>query len=307
MGRRRKITAEYIAGLIAGGWGSGHGERYQPFMKIEHGNASTVSNQKLGVLPDRRGHGHFFSRTEDRIAHLCSWIGARDVRTQFPMWPMEHLHPGVGLKDFDKLGDVQFDGLIRIANACGIEHGVYVGTRVPYVATMDLMVTVARDHLAELAAIAVKPRHSVEEAGSSDRILERLSLGKHYCASINVSHRIADIDVLSPTLNKNLNSYAPHYENVRELRSNSGFIERACELFHKDIDALSKRELEAKATRDLNVEKSLAQRAFSYLAWRSSLDVNLAREIFECDLVPRGARQVKRVLQENLFGRAVDE
>jgi hypothetical protein len=51
------------------------------------------------------------------------------------MWPYEHPHPAQHLDH----GQRTAQGLIDIAKHLGIEHGCFVGTTVPYIGSIDLM------------------------------------------------------------------------------------------------------------------------------------------------------------------------
>ncbi len=150
---------------IASGRGTGHFDLYLPWLLIHRKNASPKSNQVVSRMPGYRRNSNFFARIEWYIALLCLWLGALDIREQFPLWPMPHPHP---LQD----GVVRWDskrvrGLIEIAAEAGIRHGIEPGSSdVPYIATMDIMATVPGHPVERLAGLSLKPHDQSIESGA---------------------------------------------------------------------------------------------------------------------------------------------
>lgn len=196
IGRRHEMrgtmTWEKLQKLIEEGAGQGHGESYRPFIEVRRRNSSPNSNQTVGPLPGQKRPFHGLARLERHIGMLCYWLGAQDVREQFPVWPFPHSHPLAGAATAEQYETVVAPGLLEIAEDAGIDHGVYVGTGIPYVATLDVVATVLREHVPpRLVVFSCKPYEAVANACPTSRILERLELERRYCRAISARYHIA--------------------------------------------------------------------------------------------------------------------
>lgn len=89
------------------------------------------------------------------------YLRALDVREQFPLWPFPHPHPLVDHPETQQRRPRQCPGLIAIADKLGVDHGREVGSDVPYVASLDLLVTLKRKNGMGLAGIALKPHELI--------------------------------------------------------------------------------------------------------------------------------------------------
>lgn len=76
------------------------------------------------------------SRQEKKISRALLWLGATDIREQFPIWPWPHAHPLTGAPGAEHLVLDGSPGLMDIANPAKISHGVAIGTTLPYIATV---------------------------------------------------------------------------------------------------------------------------------------------------------------------------
>lgn len=191
------------------GRGQGHGDRYQPWLWIRRKNTSSKGNQVTDSLPGYRRASHFLARVEWHVGLLCLYLGARDVREQFPLWPVAHPHPLNDLFLMSGLVRPQHRGLLDIAREAGIEHGSEVGfPDVPYVATLDLAVTLAVGQAVRLVGVSLKPLGDVLEAEPLDRMLERLELERRYFAESGDRYVIADQSLLGRYTGGNLETFS---------------------------------------------------------------------------------------------------
>jgi hypothetical protein len=174
--------AKQIVAAIAEGRGQGHGNHYRPWLRVTRKNSSPKSNQVVGRLPGYCRQGNFFALSEWSIALALVWLGVVDVREQFPLWPMEHAHPLAGAQGTENLQLGNCRGLLDSARDAGIPHGVWPGTNIPYVATIDLMVTMntlSRSSPA-LVALSAKPVRTPSDINPDSRVTERLELERRY-------------------------------------------------------------------------------------------------------------------------------
>lgn len=195
-----KMTMSKLDAEIRAGRGQGHGDDYRPWLYLRRRNPSPVSCQVSAHMPlSRRAH-QYLSRSEYLIALAVHWLMPRDVREQYPVWPQPHEHPLEGAPG-GHVGLPRADGLLAIAADLGIAHGRYVGTDIPYVATLDLMVTVTPT---TAAAVEVKPEYLHIGTDAPRRVLERLAITAEYCRRLRISHTVAEGRDLPPALAGNL-------------------------------------------------------------------------------------------------------
>jgi hypothetical protein len=141
-------------------------------------------------MPPLGRTAHYFSRGEYHTALLLLWLGVDDLREQFPLWPAPHPHPLYGSPLQSNAPLTWAKGLLSIAEEAGIAHGVEVGTRVPYIASLDLLATVTLPTRIALAAFSSKP---IPNAGSavSWRTRERLEVERRYAEDVGSSYFVS--------------------------------------------------------------------------------------------------------------------
>ena len=166
---RRKL--DQISRAIRSGHGQGRGDEYLPWIRIRKNFTSPTSHQVFDSVGIQARNHHFLSKLEFHTALLVSYMGATELRECLPLWPFEHPHPDTGLDaDFDDRRE-SVPGLLDIATGAGIDHGTYVGTTVPYIASIDLMFRIRQDHRWRLFGISCKPKAIADKrARAQERI-----------------------------------------------------------------------------------------------------------------------------------------
>ncbi len=173
---------------------------------------------------------HLRSDAERNSLLLLYWLGACDVRDQFPIWPWPHFHPSMGLPGHDRA--LKMPGLLEIAREAGIDHGVYVGTNIPYVATVDLVSTWCSDgENFHFVFHANKPYEMVMTADPLDRIKERLELTRRYANIARIPQHVVHAEHYPPRLFVNLDVLRPlltraRQQQLRALRDYGLVVER---------------------------------------------------------------------------------
>ena len=122
--RRRSggMTYKKMYERIRLGYGLGQGPAYLPWLTIRRKNPSPKSNQVVSWMPPLERAAHYFARGEYHTALLLLWLGVRDLREQYPIWPIPHPHP---LSDSTSktAGNLPWSkGLLAIAKDAGIDH-----------------------------------------------------------------------------------------------------------------------------------------------------------------------------------------
>ena len=163
----KMLKLKKIVEQIRLGFGQGHGEHYQPWMKIRRKNSTSKSNQIVAWMQPLGRVAHYFSRGEYKTALLLLWLGIEDLREQYPLWPIAHPHPLSGAEGSESMNFPWVRGLLDIAGEAGIDHGVEVGTDIPYTATIDLLATLRTRTGLKLIGISCKPYSSSDDVPPS--------------------------------------------------------------------------------------------------------------------------------------------
>lgn len=302
MARLAKMTADKLIGLISSGFGQGHRDGYRPWLKNTRSAISKKGTQSSGkVLYGLNRSCDFKSRQEKKIARALLWLGAEDVREQFPIWPWPHCHPLRGAHGAELLVLPDTPGLLEIAQRASIPHGLYIGTDLPYVATIDFMVTVLTSGLPRLIAIACKDRDVVLDIDRQSRPLERLELERLYSKHIGIPHLIVDREVFGTTLLANLEWLMPDEQLAADLLQDP-LLGEFFDLLNKRIFRVSICEAVEDASRRVGWPQERGFSAFRYFAWTQAFTVDLTQPIVMTQPAVLDKRGVHRVLQRELFG-----
>jgi len=206
MSRAPKITTDYIEKLMQDGRGQGHGKNYKPWLEIKRWNPSSVSTQSIGGLPPfYRRRGTFMSKNEWHVGLVLSWL-VTEVREQYPIWPWAHPHPLYGLSDEHDLELPRSVGMLNICDEMGIKHGVFPGTNIPYIWTLDFVLTLRVNDEYRCAVCSVKPveNERYQDPDPLDRAMEKLEAERRYCLQLGILYSITGRDRFDSTLISNL-------------------------------------------------------------------------------------------------------
>ncbi|RTL26928.1 MAG: hypothetical protein EKK47_19905 [Burkholderiales bacterium] len=176
---QRKLSA--VSHAIRAGYGQGRGDAFKPWIRIRRNFSSPTSHQVFDSVGLHTRNHHFLSALEFHTALLVSYVGASELRECLALWPYEHPHPNSGLDDDVDARLDAVPGLIEIARKAGIDHGCFVGTTVPYIASIDLMFRIRLGRTWRLLGISCKPKDITEK---STRAQERIELDRLYCQSV---------------------------------------------------------------------------------------------------------------------------
>jgi len=284
---------------IALGWGQGHFDEYWPWLQIRRRNPSKRGNQVSGDLPGYRRLSSFMGRVEWHFALLCLWLGAVDVREQFPIWPMPHRHPLATFPRRPRPGKLpDHRGLLEVARDAGIDHGWEVGhPDVPYVATVDIAVTRVVDGRLALGMIAGKPRESVDESSPDSRIIERLELQLRYSAEVSATFSIVDAAVIGEHFGANLEGFACAAFPKGRLSDKSLIAD-----FAANISSVGARESINDAIREAATRFSLSDQDACILfrtgVWRRLIDLDMSQYIVMSYPLVSGAELVAQMEKE---------
>lgn len=295
-----RMTPKKLEALIRAGYGQGHFQRYKPWLRVTKRDSSPVSF--VGHLPSpqfARLH-HFRAIAERQTIQLATWLGAADVREQYPMWPWPHLHPAVGLEGVEDPGPVR--GLVDIAADARIRHGNFPGTRLPYIGTIDIMTSWRRDGSWLLIALDNKPAETVYADKIVSRVRERLELARRYCVECQIRHLIIHAELLPKELTTNIDALAPTarlqshetplYLEVVESLQAYGYTQSPLTI----LNSIASRR---------SVSISELQKHFHLALWRLDVDHDLTLPFNPEEPLRKGGLAVKKQLRSAWLGEDV--
>lgn len=299
--RRRAMTWEKLSERIHLGYGTGHGADYLPWLTLRRKNSSRESNQVAAHLHPLHRPGYFFSRGEYQIALLLLWLGVHDLREQYPLWPIAHPHPLYGALGTDGLDLGYCTGLLDIAADAGIEHGHFPGTDIPYVATIDFLVTVLNGSEFDLIAISCKP-FSDPDQEIKWRTLERLELERRYAERHGFRYLIISSRFV-PILMAGQLEWCMERATLADVPHLSECVDGFAREFSSE-PSLSVSDAVARASGSQHLSMEEGWMVFRHCAWTQVIDIDLSSPILTSYPARRSGRTLRERLRRSLFERS---
>lgn len=298
----RVMTPSKLTSQIRRGLGLGREAKYLPWIRVRRRLTSKVANLFVvpSVLYETRGL-HLLSGLEHNAALLAQWLGATELREQFPMWPEPHEHPLSGTHaERDEMLD-PMPGLLDIAREVGIKHGNYPKTKIPFVATSDIVLRLGQPPNDRLVFWACKPLGVMLDP-ERRRTLERLELEQRYALAAGARSFVIDDSLFARSdLAVNLQWLTPLNSELRvpdvhtRLQNFAGHLEeliRFCPLRDAIDSAGRKSGLDGHAT----------DAYFRLAAWSGQVDIDISKPILMTRLAPLGGHGLRRRLSRQLLG-----
>ncbi|NHZ62360.1 TnsA endonuclease N-terminal domain-containing protein [Massilia genomosp. 1] len=299
--RARGMTAEKLAARIARGHGIGSGATYLPWLTLRRKNPSPASNQVISWMPPLRRTAHYFSRGEYHTALLLLWLGVKDLREQFPIWPIAHPHPLETQSETRNGSRPWSKGLAAIAREAGIKHGTEFGTRVPYVASLDLVATTHHGTGSALTIFSSKPIDTPDDTVKW-RTRERLELERRYSVEINARYYVSSSALISVLTAGQLENWldASTLQSTPQLRPISAQFAALIE----DHGQLSIVEAVTRAAAGCSLQLDEAWFLFRHCCWTQAIDIDPTVRIHHSHPVRPGGRALRDALRRRLFGES---
>ncbi|MCO5357771.1 hypothetical protein, partial [Acidovorax kalamii] len=293
-----KMSRRKLSALIRGGYGQGHFQRYKPWLRVTKRDYSPFSIIGHLPAPELGRLHHFRSIAEARTIQLAKWLGASDVREQYPMWPWEHAHPGEGLPGFDKGPRVR--GLVDIAEEAGISHGVHVGTSLPYVATLDILTSWEKeDGEFFLIALDNKPADIVAAPILGSRAKDRLELARRYSIECQFPHLIVHAEKLPYELTYNLDALEPRMNAaVRKNAIGSSLYKEIVQNLGEHAYLTPPLPLLRRIAARRSIDLSRVQKLYRLALWRLDIDHDLTLVLDSSEPLQKGGVEVWRDLRK---------
>jgi hypothetical protein len=298
-----QVSAAKLRNAIERGLGRGTGDQYQPWIQVRRGNGSPFSNQAIWRLPGARRASHFLSLAERNMALLCIFLGATDVREQYPLFSWPHAHPEDELHGAG--AHPPHMGMECLAADLGIPLSKYPGTSTPIVLTLDMMLTVRKKHSAHdtLVGVSCKPKQSADYGPYSLRVLDRLELDRRYCTSAGIDHLLLHPEMFPRNLLASLLWIAPaspreKLDEVRGSKNYSKFLSVASRQVYSRAPFAVANEISER----LEIPEQAGAEMLRIGMWTQDLDVDLDRRISLASPFEPGGRDLRQRLGETLFG-----
>lgn len=298
---RGVMTTSKLTAAIRKGFGRGRDELYQPWIRVRrhlHSKVSKLSTQHTNLYERAI---HVLAGTERDSLAIALWLGAIEVREQRPMWPDPHEHPACGLLPELDRRYLPVRGLLDIAKELGVDHGTYVGTNIPFVATIDFTFSVGRWHDRQLIDWSVKPREILDTAPNRERIFERIAMERKYSQEVGSKHVLIDGTQWSELLADNVRDFRPLHSDYGDEGRRRLIEDFSAEFMHVAdhetiIDALRR------TAQRLKLSWNDANACFQAGAWFGHIDLDFTKPILTTQPMNRDAANTKHRLREQLFG-----
>lgn len=272
-----KLSVDELVAAIVEGRGIGNGDAYKPWIQITRNTSSPCSNLNIGATPYLKRLTHYLSRGEREFALYLWWLGAEDVREQYPLWPWPHLHPVVQVEP--RADARKHPGMRDIAAGAGIPLRNYPGTSIAHVLTIDMVVTVpASMNQARLIGVSCKPKAVIDAGSAISREIERAELDRRYCSAASIPFRLAHPEQLSRKLLVGLHAVAPiePRASLDELlcsRSYQSYVDHLQRTAYVKPAWVASKEAGAR----VGWSKEEEQRAFRIAIWCQHVDHDLSK------------------------------
>jgi hypothetical protein len=262
-------------------------------------NPSPHSNQVVSFMPPLQRTAHYFSRGEYHTALLLLWLGVKDLREQFPLWPVPHPHPLEGMPGMPPVATRWSRGLLEIARDAGIEHGFEFGTRLPYIATIDLLATVPLQGRVALATFSSKP---IKEPNDDvkRRTLERLELERRYSTDIAARYFVSS-SALIPLLTAGQLEWWLDASTLHCAPHLLPHQERFAEHFNRYLEHPINEAVRAVANL-MSIALGDAWLLFRHCGWTQAIDIDPSLPVLTSRPPQPGGRALRDTLRRSLFG-----
>ena len=301
---RQVMTLDRLHALIAAGYGQGHGETYLAWMRVRRRLTSRVSNLVVLANPLYATRPfHLLSRLEAKGAIVALWLGARELREQFPLWPDDHPHPDWGGPGQTAATLQYVPGLISIAKEAGIKHGNFPGTTIPYVASADLLIRPPQDRVAPLTLVPVKPNSEIEKPGRKGmRVLERLELQRRYANVVGARYVEFTDATCSALMASQLDWFMPLHSELKARLSSDELY-----MFAEKFNVLCSELPISSCIRSVQQAMGIGSADIVFLlfriaAWSGLINIDFRKPILMRSLIRLDADGYKASLADQLFG-----
>ena len=291
-----------LATAINAGRGIGTGDNYKPWIQITRRKSSPCSNLYVGPVPYLKRLTHFLSRGERQFALYLWWLGAEDLREQYPLWPWPHMHPEVQIAP--RTDARLHPGMQAIAAEAGIALREYRGNTTADILTLDMMVTVpASVNPSRLIGVSCKPRSIVVAGSPTDRNMERIELDRRYCLAGDIPFRLAHPELLPRKLLVSLHAISP----IEPRATLKQFVGSAS--YRKYIEILKRTGYDRRAWiasqeagNRVGWSTPEEQRAFHIAIWHQHVDHDLSRGLITTRPLVGGGIALREQGRREWFG-----
>lgn len=297
----QKITRAMISTRIAQGFGQGHGAHYKEWLGLGRGKFIPKSLHGWYINLETGKQDEVFSDIERAVGLCGRWLGAVDVRFQFPIWTFPHPSR---LEDWPGRDPITLPwsmGSVKLAAEHDMEHPRYVGTDIDFIQTLDVAFTVPPRRQPGLVGTAAKPSGKVRVPEPDFRVADLLRLQEIYMQSIGGEFRLVDETFCPPELLKNLAAaYASSV--LPDALQRASLYERFLDFVRTAIAEVPTNLLLQAFARRTNISVPDATTLIDHAAWRQDIPIDLSRPCIRTEPCVLWSGEVVRAMRQELFG-----
>lgn len=294
------MSEERMVELIKDQFGEGRDEFYRPWIRVTKSVSSPISHVNVFASPIHVRGIHLLSKLERTACYIACWLGASEIREQFPLFPWHGVHPMAGLHRGRDARLERAPSLKKIGDEIGVDIGRYVGSAVPYVATTDLVLRVGNYPEDRLVFWSVKPNSELLCPKRGRAVRSRLELERRYAKQIGAFHTVFTDSVVNDHLRKNLIWLTPCHEHLvaNPPASRAAFLAQ----FSGQSDAMPLNARMRAIANAFSLTEALVVEKFRTAAWLGEIDIDLTVPLTMAYPLRKDARGRKTALRQQLMG-----
>lgn len=289
------MNAESLLTLIRHGAGQGHRDDYCPIVRLSRNNIAKCGYQSVGPLPGYRRAAHLLSDEMRIVALLLLWLGALDVRENFPLWPFDHPHP---LADWP-YGNATLTtcvGMTQIRRLVKKSHPS-INNNTSSLSMIDFMVTNGNsEHPYSLMVecrVDARSLHQVEQLQKNARY--------RYAIENGIRYQLIQPYRLNPTLTSNLDALS-HAPNAVRRDVSQHDLPLIQDLLRKRLEQDAICNAVHHVASLLKADEQQVWSVFDAMAWSQAIDIDISKPIYRTESIITGGRRLKTEMQRFIFG-----
>lgn len=248
-----------IEKMIEQGYGSGVGNSYKPWIKIQDVPSLGRVTRVRGIKTNRQHE--LLSDMERNYFYILEYSdNVKDIREQFPLLPQEDT--------------------IAIADELGLRHPRNPETGEDIVMTTDFLITVSTSDGIKEVARTIKSKDDLLDK----RILEKFEIERVFWKKRNIDWGIVTEEEIDKTIAHNI-SFIQGYRDIKNVDGfddlNSLEIQDLVYEFIKRIidDKRSIRVVSFEFDKDMNLESGCGLSIFKYLIINKIIEIDISKKI----------------------------
>lgn len=193
---------------------------------------------------------------------------------------------------------------MKVAQDLEIPHGNYLGTSIPYVATLDMLTTWELfDGSLKLIAIENKPEDLAKSPDPTSRVKERLQLTKVYCQQADIKRMLVHAEHFNREFILNLSHFDPRLtiQQQNDIRSSTEYL-RLVDLLNTEGYQTPISEVLNKMNLDYGGGLTQLWQYFDLAVWHQDIDHDLSIPLKKWAPLKTGGCALRAALRNSIVG-----